>query len=471
MTILTDTGAVESGFRPPAPLPRRSGLGFFGLLAALKRNPLECWTEQHFTEPVCQVRLPFAPVFLVHDPAAIKHVLLDNSENYRKDALQRRVLSAGLNDGLLSVEGERWSFQRRTLAPVFARKNIAKFAPAIIDAVDALSGRWRGFDPNMPVNVASEMTLLTLNVLALTIFSEGLGGDAEEFKSAMNVYFGTIGRIGAFDLLGLPDYVPRPGGKAIRQILAYFRDVTDTIIAARRQRELADGSVPTDLLSLLLHAVDPVTGTPMTVAEVHSNILTFLSAGHETTANALTWSMFLLSQSPQWLAQVEQEAERELAGPPESLTDRLTITRAVIDEAVRLFPPIAALSRVALGPDEIAGQAVKPGSLIVIAPYVLHRHRMLWNDPDVFDPSRFLGDSRQRINRFAYMPFGAGARICIGSAFALQEATIALATLVNRFRFSLEPGSQVWPSLRVTLRPQNGVPMRIEPKNDRTAVH
>ncbi len=471
MTELSDIEGVERRFRPPVPSPRQSGLGFFALLAALKRNPLECWTEEHFTKPICRVRLPIGQVFLVHDPSAIRHVLLDNAANYRKDALQRRVLSAGLNDGLLSVEDERWSFQRRTLAPVFARKTIAKFAPSVVAAVDALSDRWRSFDPRQPVNVASEMTLLTLNVLALTIFSDGLGSDADEFKAAMNVYFGTIGRIGAFDLLGLPDFVPRPGGKQLRQILGYFKDVTDTIVAARRQRELSDGVASADLLSLLLHAVDPLTGKPMTMAEVHSNILTFLSAGHETTANALTWSLFLLSQSPHWLVEVEREAQRELAGPAEGLADRLTVTRAVIDEAVRLFPPIAALSRVARGPDEVGGHAVKRGSLIVIAPYVLHRHRLLWNDPDVFDPTRFLGDSRHGINRFAYMPFGAGARICIGSAFALQEATIALAMLVSRFSFLLEPGAQIWPSLRVTLRPQSGVSMRIEPKTDRHLLH
>jgi cytochrome P450 len=143
----------------------------------------------------------------------------------------------------------------------------------------------------------------------------------------------------------------------------------------------------------------------------------------------------------------------------------------VIDEAVRLCPPIAALSRVALGPDKLGDQAVKRGSLMVIAPYVLHRHRMLWDAPDVFDPTRFLGEKRHQINRFAYMPFGAGARICIGSAFALQEATIALAMLASRFRFLLEPGAQIWPSLRVTLRPQSGVSMHIEPKTDRHSVH
>ena len=428
MTELSDIEGVERRFRPPAPLPRRSGLGFFALLAALKRNPLECWTEEHFIKPVCRVRLPIGQVFLVHDPSAIRHVLLDNAANYRKDALQRRVLSAGLNDGLLSVEDERWSFQRRTLAPVFARKTIAKFAPSVVAVVDALSDRWRSFDPREPVNMASEMTLLTLNVLALTIFSDGLGGDADEFKAAMNVYFGTIGRIGAFDLLGLPDFVPRPGGKQLRQILGYFKDVTDTIVAARRQRELSDGVASADLLSLLLHAVDPLTGKPMTMAEVHSNILTFLSAGHETTANALTWSLFLLSQSPQWLARVEREAQRELTGPAEGLADADHVRSR--NRRKRSVFRRAPASRVARGPDEVGGHAVKRGSLIVIAPYVLHRHRLLWNDPDVFDPTRFL-DSRRRINRFAYMPFGE-ARICIGSAFALQEATIALAMLVSR---------------------------------------
>jgi len=192
---------------------------------------------------------------------------------------------------------------------------------------------------------------------------------------------------------------------------------------------------------------------------VRSNILTFIAAGHETTANALSWTMFLLSQSQAWRERVEAEVDRELRGPLTGIADRLVQTRAVIEETIRLYPPIAAISRVALDRDDLNGERVGPGSLIVVSPYVLHRHHLLWDRPDAFDPRRFLMPHRAGIDRFAYLPFGVGPRKCIGSTFALQEATLVLAVIVKHFRFQLRPGHAVWPVLQVTLRPANGLPM------------
>jgi cytochrome P450 len=200
---------------------------------------------------------------------------------------------------------------------------------------------------------------------------------------------------------------------------------------------------------------------------VRSNILTFIAAGHETTANSLAWSLFLLSQSPAWRERVEAEVDREIGSPIEGLADRLTVTRAAIEEAIRLYPPIAAISRVATAGDTLGGEPLRRGSLVVIAPYVLHRHRRLWDDPDVFDPGRFLGDARKSIDRFAYLPFGAGPRTCIGSAFALQEATLVLAVIMSRFTLTLAPRHAVWPLLRVTLRPEGGLPMTVRLRNAR----
>jgi cytochrome P450 len=234
------------------------------------------------------------------------------------------------------------------------------------------------------------------------------------------------------------------------------------MIATRRARLATHPtSAPKDILTLLLHALDPETGERMTPAEVRSNILTFIAAGHETTANSLAWSLFLLSQSPHWRARVEAEIDREIATPVEGLADRLAVTRAAIEEAIRLYPPIAAISRVAIADDAVTGEPLKRGSLIVIAPYVLHRHRRLWDDPGAFDPGRFLGEARKDIDRFAYLPFGAGPRTCIGSAFALQEATLVLAVIMSKFALSLAPEHKVWPLLRVTLRPSGGLPMTI----------
>jgi cytochrome P450 len=196
----------------------------------------------------------------------------------------------------------------------------------------------------------------------------------------------------------------------------------------------------------------------MSEAEVRANIITFIAAGHETTANAISWSLFLLSQSPLWQERLVAEAEREIGGPVEGLAERLVESRAVIEVAVRLYPPLAAISRAAIAADELSGCRIKPGSMVVIAPYVLHRHRLLWERPDEFDPNRFRGSARSGIDRFAYLPFGVGPRICIGPGFALQEATLVVATMMKHFRLAPVPGRRVWPVLRVTLRPNGGLP-------------
>jgi cytochrome P450 len=461
----TSLTAASSFYRPPAPVPQARPLGLLRLISTLKRNPLECWAQEHFEKLVVAGGVPFKHIVLVNDPSAIRRVLLDNAGNYRKDSIQRRVLSAGLGDGLLSAEDERWRTQRRTVAPVFARKTIMEFVPAMRDAGAALAERWRRND-GKTVDVAAEMTRVTLDVLERTIFSDGLGRDAEEIRGAMNVYFNTIGRIDPLDLLGLPPAVPRLSHLRVRSTLQFFESAVDEIIAARRRRFFEKSTAgANDILTLLLGAPDPDTGEKMSELEVRSNILTFIAAGHETTANTITWSLYLLSQSPQWRERVECEAQRELDGPIAGLADRLLETRAVIDEAIRLYPPIAAISRSASGPDELAGEKFRRGSMVVIAPYVLHRHRQHWRDPDAFDPSRFLGNARAAIDRFVYIPFGAGVRTCIGSAFALQEATLILAAIVKNFSLQPAPGHDVWPLLRVTLRPAGGLPMTIKCKD------
>lgn len=458
---------VSRFVRPPAPEPRAEDLGLIGLLRVLKKNPIECWSKAHFEKLMVRANRALGHVVVVNDPSAIRRVLLDNAANYRKDTLQQRVLSAGLANGLLSAEGQQWRAQRRTLAPMFSRKTVASFAPAMAASADALVKRWQGLGEGTRIEVAAEMTRVTLDVLERTIFSDGLGCDAEALRSAMATYFETIGRIDPLDLLGVPGFVPRPRRSGVRATMRFFDAAIDEIIAARRRRLARDPEgAPNDILSLLLKAQDPDTGRPMTETEVRSNILTFIAAGHETTANCLSWSLFLLTQSNEWRERVADEARREINGP----VDRLVLARAVIEESIRLYPPIAAISRTAIDTDELAGMQVKRGSMVVIAPYVLHRHRKLWSDPDCFDPNRFLGAARARIDRYSYLPFGAGMRTCIGSAFALQEATQVLATIMRHFNLAVAPGHAVWPLLRVTLRPEGGLPMTVRTRRSALPV-
>ena len=448
---------------PPAPIPRERQLGTLALIRVLATNPLEAWTTAHFEQPIVRGGLPFAPAVVVSEPSAIRRVLLENADNYRKDWMQRRILSAGLADGLLSAEGKRWRIQRRALAPLFARRSVIGFAPEVMTATEALVARLRR-QCGQTIDVMAEITRFTLSVLERTIFSDGIGADREDIRVAMLRYFEAASRIDPFDVLNLPDFVPRPTRLHVRATLRFFEETIDSLIATRRERRAKNpDSLPRDLLTLLLDARDPETGEGLSEAEVRANVLTFISAGHETTANCLTWSLYLLSQAPEWRERVRAEAERELdKGDVSTLADRLPVTRAVIDEANRLYPPISAISRVSLARDMLAGYAIERGTMVVIAPYVLHRHRALWTRPDAFDPGRFLPGEREQIDRFGYLPFGAGPRLCIGSPFALQEASIALAMLAKNFSWELAPGHTVRPIQKMTLRPADGMPMILQ---------
>jgi cytochrome P450 len=359
---------LEEGYFPPAPKPQALPLKPIALIRTLKRNPLECWAARHFEQPIVAGGLPIGQL-LVHEPTAIRRVLLDNAANYRKDHLQRRVLSAGLSEGLLSAEGEQWRLQRRALAPIFARKAVMDFTSAMMEAAEALLNRWRSLGDQITIDVAAEMARVTLGVLERTIFSDGFGSDAEDIRAAMATYFNTIGKISLLDLLGVPDFVPRLSRLRVRPTLKFFEAAVDNVICTRRRilAEQPDGA-PNDLLTRLLESLDTNADDGITESEVRSNILTFIAAGHETMANTLSWAMFLLSQSPQWRERVDAEVDRELMGPAAGMVDRLVETRAVIEETIRLYPPIAAISRVALDCDDLNGEQLRPGSLIVISP-------------------------------------------------------------------------------------------------------
>jgi cytochrome P450 len=442
-------------------VPRLAPLGPLALLRVLARNPLEAWTQAHFEKPIVTGGLSFGRVAIVSDPASIRHVLMENSHNYHKDWLQRRVLSAGLNNGLLTAEGQQWKTQRRALAPLFARRTILSLTASMIEAAAGLVERLNAREDQIE-DIAVQVTRVTLEVLERTMFSDGLGRNTEDIRIAMKHYFEAIGKLDPFDVLGLPAALPRLSRWRVRPMLKLFESAIDNIVATRRRRMTDDpGGVPRDILTLLLEARDPETGEALSEAEVRANILTFIAAGHETTANCITWTLYLLSQSPEWRSRVQAEADQELDGDFDGLSDRLVETRAVIDEANRLYPPIAAISRAALGPDELAGEPIRRGTMVVIAPYVLHRHRALWNDPDCFDPGRFLPGARERIDRFAYLPFGVGPRTCIGATLAMQEASIVVATVMREFTLELAPGHEVWPMHRVTVRPDGGLPMII----------
>ena len=454
--------SAETLFRPSVPPPRREPMGLFEFLKAARENPLTTWMEDHFEHPILAGDGVLGRVTVISEPAAIRHVLVDNAANYRKDDLQRRVLAPGLGNGLLTAEGEEWRLQRRTLAPLFAPRRVASFLPAMVEASERLVRRWRRRRGGRVVDISVEMTRATLDVLERTIFTQGLARDPDALGRAITRYFEAIGPIDPLDVFGWPTWLPRLGRLRARPAVRFFEEVVGELIEGRKSLMASGAEAPQDILTLLLAAADPETGRGLTDIEVRANIVTFIGAGHETTANALSWSLYLLSQSPATREAIEREVDAVLDGPfgPEHL-ERLAYTRAVIEEAMRLFPPVPFMSRAALRDDRVGRLKIPAGSIVTIAPYVLHRHRRLWDEPDAFDPERFLPERRAAIDRFAYLPFGAGPRVCIGAAFALQEAVVMLAHVVRVARLDLATDAPVVPLHRVTLRPQGGLPMRI----------
>ncbi|MBE7197860.1 MAG: cytochrome P450, partial [Parafilimonas terrae] len=272
------------------------------------------------------------------------------------------------------------------------------------------------------------------------------------------------GKLDPLDVLDMPDWIPRLGRLRNRPHLKFFEEAVDSMLARRRAALARDpDGAPPDLLTLLLRATDPETGTSLSDVEIKANLVTFIIAGHETTSNALTFALYLLSQDSEARDRAEAEVDRAMPDGrlPQGYAEALPFTRAVIDEAMRLYPPAATISRQAAGPDRLGGLPIRAGTTVVVAPWVLHRHKLLWDDPTSFVPERFLPGNRGSIDRFAYLPFGAGPRVCIGASFALQEAVAVLATVTRGFRLTLAPGHEVMPVQRVALRSRGGMPMAV----------
>jgi cytochrome P450 len=450
-------------FRPPAPKPLTEPLSMLQFLMAVRRNPLTTWMEHHFEEPIISGDGMLGRITVVNDPAVIRHVLLDNAANYRKDDLQLRILAPGLGRGLLTAEGDEWKLQRRILAPLFTPRNVDRFLPAMAEAAERLVRRWRRRPNGRVVDASLEMTRVTLDVLERTIFTQGVSRDPDALGRAITRYFEGIGRIDPVDIFGFPDWVPRIGRLRARPAIRFFEEMVGELIEARKALLARGEPAPRDLMTLLLEAADPETGKGLSDLDARANIVTFIGAGHETTANALAWSLYLLSQDARARARIEREVDEVSGqGPWEARhLESLVYTRAVIDEAIRLYPPAPFMSRAAIKDDQIGDVHIPAGSVVTIAPYVLHRHKTLWDQPDAFRPERFLPEERGRIDRFAYLPFGAGPRVCIGASFSLQEAVIVLATIIRAVRLDLVEGHEVNPVHRITLRPSSGLPMRV----------
>ncbi len=415
--------AVPPLFRPPAARRNKKPLGAIGILAALARNPVEIWSDFHFEHPVLVGKTFFGYRAVVSDPAGVRRVFLDNvgqlpqgrgaasraAAGPRQRPADRR--GRGVEGAAARARASVLAAPGRLLRPRHASRRAGR-----------RRGRRRAARRRRDRGAGGDGASSALKVLEQTLFSQGLARDATQFQKAVTRYFETIGRIDPLDVLGAPDFLPRIGRIRGKDSLAFFAAAVDDIIAARRALIASGASAPEDLLTLLLRAADPETGRGLSEEDVRANIVTFIGAGHETTANALTWTLYLLSQSPSWRARVEAEIDAKFDPADETdPTERLPVTKAVFEEAMRLFPPAANLVREAIGEDWLAGLASPPGRSCRSRPMCCTATRRYGATPTHFDPSRFLPGEREKIDRYAYIPFGAGPRVCIGQAFAMQE--------------------------------------------------
>lgn len=388
---------------------------------------------------------------MVMDPDAIRRVVLERLEDYPKSDVTKNLLRPAIGNSLFVAEGSHWKWQRRAAAPVFSHRNVTNLSPIMTRAADA-SARRITQAGDRAVNFLDEMVTTTFDVISDVTFSGNGSFDRDGVHKAIDAYIADAGKISLFDILGFPDWIPRPArvlsGKGLRDM----KRVADEAIE-RRAREGTDG-IP-DLLDLLLQGEDPETKRRMNTAEMRDNLLTFIVAGHETTALTLAWSLYLCAFDQDVQERARTEARNILGDRAATGADvaKLPFIRHIIDEALRLYPPAALVSRTAQVHDTLGGREILPGDTVMLPIYALHRNKLLWDDPDAFRPDRW--DTKP--GRYAYLPFGDGPRICIGASFALQEAVIILATLLARFRFRPVPGRDPEPVMILTLRPEGGV--------------
>jgi cytochrome P450 len=399
--------------------------------------------------------------YLITNPDDVRHVLQDNARNYHKSPLYQK-LRMHLGNGLLTSEDEFWLRQRRIAQPAFHRQRVAGLANVMASAARDTAAQWQRLAAaGRSVDVDDEMMRLTRTVVVRALLGSDLGPYTERIDGAWTIINEYIGE--NLWSIGLTGWLPSARRRRFEAARAVLREAVDYVITRRRQNP---ADTP-DLLSMLLAARDDDTGEGMTDEQLRVEVTTFLLAGQETTSLALTWIWYLLSQHPPAQRRLDEELDAVLGGRPPDYADlaNLPYTRMVIDEAMRLYPPAWGFSRQALGDDQLGGYQLPRGWMAFVVPYVLHRLPSLWEEPDAFDPDRFSPERSANRPKFAYVPFGAGPRQCIGNQFALIEAQLIVATLAQRYRLRLVPGHPVEPWPLITLRPRFGMPMFIESRS------
>jgi unspecific monooxygenase len=445
--------------RPPAPAEE---LGLYRFLAAVRTNALQIWPKSAYEQDVLVGRAFGRTRVLISAPDAIHRVLVENTANYGRTSATIRILRPIVGKGLLLSEGEDWRHQRRTIAPAMAPRVVPMMARHVSLATEEMIAQVAAVAERGPVDILSTVQFLALEIAARSMFSLEMRHYGAALRRLINRFAARLGRPYFLDLM-LPAAIPTLRDLARMRFRSQWVAFMDEIIEARL-RAPPNGK-PCDLFDLLLAARDPETGEAFSRAQLRDQMATMIVAGHETTALTLFWSLYLLASSP-----VDQERVADEVGAldlaPDAAADALTklpYTKAVVNEALRLYPPAFTLARMAIGPDRLGDVAVPRGALVMVSPWVLHRHLRLWKDPEAFNPARFL-DEAPPPHRFAYMPFGAGPRICVGAQFALTEACLVLAMMVQRFHVALADARPVLPAAVIVTQPDHAAPFRLRPR-------
>jgi cytochrome P450 len=466
MTASSPSPALTAPVVPNAPGPR--GRLFFGSLFEAQRDPLEFF-QRMIGEHGEYVGVRFGPFryLIVNDPESVRQVLVDNHRNYKKSR-NYQGLKLVLGEGLVTSEGDFWRRQRRLAQPAFHKERLASFVRTMVSDASSMLERWRAVPAGGSFDMHHEMMRLTLRIVTRTLFSTDSDADADAVGQAMTVAIDHVNEY-ADAIIRIPTWVPTPKnlrfGRARRTLDALVLRIID------ERRKMADK--PNDLLTMLMSAQDEETREQMTDRQLRDEVMTLVAAGHETTANALTWAFYLLSHHPDVAERVRSEVNGVLGGRSPTIEDlpRLTLTRAVLEETMRLYPPAWIIEREALAEDRLGGYRVRRGSVVAMSPFMLHRNPRYWDRPHEFDPGRFSPARAAARPKYAYLPFGGGPRLCIGNAFAMMEAQIILAMVVSEWSLALEPGFVVELDPSVTLRPRRGLFMTRAPIEIRAGAH
>jgi unspecific monooxygenase len=443
---------------PQAPAGTLSGRV---IAKALRDNALLAFPPDAFEEDVVYRRFFGRQQIILNRPAGIHHILVENPDNYRRTPATMRMLRPLLGNGLLLSEGEDWKHQRRTVAPAFAPRTMPLLARHVARAAEAAVATL-ATSAERPVDLLATMQSLALEIAGTSMFSLAMERYRPELRDLITGYTAGLGRPSLLDFL-LPLAIPSPRDLARRRVRRRWVALIGRIIAERRG--MAAAEAPRDLFDLLSTARDPETSSPFSAENLVDQVATLITAGHETTGVALFWSLWLVAAAPAVQEQLAAEGESLDLGPDNAaeILPSLVYTRAVVQEALRLYPPAFTIVRLAKHADDTGGIQVPAGAIVFIAPWALHRHRRLWSEPEAFDPARFLPGAPVP-DRFAYLPFGIGPRVCIGAQFALTEATLVLAAMIKAFRIERADDEPVMPVAIVTIQPDHHPLFRLKPR-------